>query len=43
VFVVIFMPRGLGGLIDDFFVRRRFKAIREAKSTTPRQAASNAA
>jgi branched-chain amino acid transport system permease protein len=43
VFVVIFMPRGLGGLIDDFFVRRRFKAIREAKPTTPRQAASNAA
>jgi branched-chain amino acid transport system permease protein len=25
VLVVIFMPRGIGGIIDDFFVRRRFK------------------
>jgi branched-chain amino acid transport system permease protein len=31
VLVVIFMPRGIGGIIDDFLVRRRFKAIREAK------------
>jgi branched-chain amino acid transport system permease protein len=33
VLVVIFMPRGIGGIIDDFLVRRRFKAIREAKQT----------
>jgi branched-chain amino acid transport system permease protein len=31
VLVVIFMPRGIGGIIDDFLVRRRFKAAREAK------------
>jgi branched-chain amino acid transport system permease protein len=28
VLTVIFMPRGIGGVIDDWFVRRRFKAIR---------------
>ncbi len=33
VLIVIFMPRGIGGIIDDFLVRRRFKAIREAKRT----------
>jgi branched-chain amino acid transport system permease protein len=33
VLVVIFMPRGIGGIIDDFLVRRRFKAIRDAKQT----------
>jgi len=33
VLVVIFMPRGIGGIIDDFFVRRRFKAMREARQT----------
>jgi branched-chain amino acid transport system permease protein len=33
VLVVIFMPRGIGGIIDDFLVRRRFKAIREAKQS----------
>ena len=33
VLVVIFMPRGIGGIIDDFFVRRRFKAIREARNS----------
>jgi branched-chain amino acid transport system permease protein len=32
VFVVVFMPRGIGGIIDDFFVRRRFKAIRAGRS-----------
>ena len=31
VLMVIFMPRGIGGIIDDFLVRRRFKAIREAE------------
>lgn len=30
VLTVMFMPRGIGGIIDDYFVRRRFKAIREA-------------
>ncbi len=32
VLTVMFMPRGIGGIIDDFFVRRRFKAIREARA-----------
>jgi branched-chain amino acid transport system permease protein len=32
VLTVMFMPRGIGGLIDDFLVRRRFKAIREASA-----------
>ena len=32
VLVVIFMPRGIGGIIDDFLVRRRFKAIRKRKA-----------
>jgi branched-chain amino acid transport system permease protein len=31
VLIVIFMPRGLGGIIDDFFVRRRFKALRSSR------------
>jgi branched-chain amino acid transport system permease protein len=43
VLVVIFMPRGIGGLIDDFFTRRRFKAIREAKRNLPTKAAADAA
>lgn len=30
VLTVLFMPRGIGGYIDDFLVRRRFRAIREA-------------
>lgn len=42
VLVVIFMPRGIGGIIDDFFVRRRFKAIRE-KSASAQKADANAA
>jgi branched-chain amino acid transport system permease protein len=29
VLTVMFMPRGLGGIIDDFLLRRRFKAIRQ--------------
>jgi len=32
VLTVMFMPRGLGGLIDDFLVRRRFMAIRKHKA-----------
>lgn len=32
VLIVLFMPRGIGGIIDDFFVRRRFKALREARA-----------
>jgi len=28
VLVVLFMPRGIGGIIDDWRMRRRFKAIR---------------
>lgn len=31
VLTVMFMPRGIGGFIDDALVRRRFKAIREAR------------
>ena len=29
VCTVVFLPRGIGGVIDDYLVRRRFKAIRE--------------
>jgi branched-chain amino acid transport system permease protein len=32
VLTVMFMPRGIGGIIDDFFIRRRFKAIRQARA-----------
>ncbi len=32
VLTVMFMPRGIGGMIDDYLVRRRFKAIREGKA-----------
>ena len=38
VLVVMFMPRGIGGIIDDFLVRRRFKAIREAKANAAQKA-----
>ena len=38
VLTVMYMPRGIGGIIDSFLVRRRFKAIREA-SAAARQAA----
>lgn len=31
VLTVMFLPRGIGGMIDDYLVRRRFKAIRDAK------------
>lgn len=43
VLVVIFMPRGIGGLIDDFFTRRRFRAIREARRTASPKAVADAA
>lgn len=32
VLTVMFMPRGIGGIIDDFIVRRRFKAIRRRRA-----------
>jgi len=32
VLTVMFMPRGIGGMIDDYLVRRRFKAIRKAQT-----------
>jgi branched-chain amino acid transport system permease protein len=40
VLVVMFMPRGIGGIIDDFFVRRRFKAIRAARAARAGEGAS---
>lgn len=43
VLVVIFMPRGIGGIIDDFFMRRRFKTIRDAKSAAAKVGGANAA
>jgi branched-chain amino acid transport system permease protein len=36
VLVVMFMPRGIGGIIDDFFIRRRFAAIRKARADAAR-------
>ena len=38
VLVVIFMPRGIGGIIDDFLVRRRFKAIRAKRHEASQKA-----
>ena len=38
VLTVMYMPKGIGGIIDSFLVRRRFKVIREA-SIAKRQAA----
>lgn len=32
VLTVMFMPRGIGGLIDDYLAKRRFVAIRRAKA-----------
>lgn len=43
VLVVIFMPRGIGGIIDDFFMRRRFKTIRDARSAAAKDGGANAA
>ena len=43
VLVVVFMPRGIGGIIDDFLVRRRFKTIRETRRTSSEKPDANAA
>jgi len=32
VLTVMFMPKGIGGIIDHFLVRRRFKAIRQRRA-----------
>ncbi|MCL4768236.1 MAG: branched-chain amino acid ABC transporter permease [Hyphomicrobiaceae bacterium] len=32
VLTVLYMPKGIGGLIDQYLVRRRFNAIRQVKS-----------
>jgi hypothetical protein len=32
VLTVMFMPRGVGGLIDDFLRRRRFASIRQKRA-----------
>src|SRR5262245_3549855 len=36
VLVVMFAPRGIGGMVDDYLVRRRFRAIRMAKAHAAR-------
>lgn len=41
VLTVMFMPRGIGGMIDDFIIHRRFKSIRAAKAKA-REAEINA-
>ena len=41
VLTVIFMPRGLGGLIDDFLLRRRFASIRSRKADVAATAKGN--
>jgi branched-chain amino acid transport system permease protein len=43
VLVVMFMPRGIGGIIDDVLMRQRFKVIRAAKHASPQKADANAA
>ena len=42
VLTVMFMPRGIGGIIDSFLVRRRFKAIRETSIARRRAAEAGA-
>lgn len=37
VLTVMFMPRGIGGVIDDWITRRRFKAIREKTAARLRE------
>lgn len=32
VLTVLYMPRGIGGLLDDYFTRKRFLSVRKAKS-----------
>ena len=39
VFTVLFMPKGIGGVIDRYFVSRRFVAAREATAERKRQEA----
>jgi branched-chain amino acid transport system permease protein len=39
VLTVMFMPRGIGGFIDDYFVRRRFAALRAATAAARADAA----
>ena len=36
VLTVMYMPRGIGGLLDDFFIRRRFRAIRARRADVGR-------
>jgi len=36
VLTVMYMPRGIGGLLDDFFIRRRFRAIRQRRADVGR-------
>ena len=39
VLTVMYMPRGIGGYIDDFFVRRRFAELRAKTAASLRQEA----
>ena len=43
VLTVLFMPRGLGGVIDDVLLRRRFKAIRARRAKLTLEAESRGA
>jgi branched-chain amino acid transport system permease protein len=42
VLTVMYMPKGIGGIIDSFLVRRRFKEIRAASDTARRAAEAGA-
>jgi len=39
VLTVMYMPRGIGGMIDHFLVRRRFNAIRKRRAEASAAAA----
>ena len=43
VLKVLFMPSGLGGVIDDVLLRRRFKAIRARRAKLTLEAESRGA
>lgn len=43
VLTVMYMPRGIGGVLDDFFIRRRFKVLRDKRAEASRAGGSNAA
>jgi len=43
VFTVLFMPKGIGGIIDRYFVGRRFVKAREATAANKRSQVANAA